>query len=115
MSKRYSDQAAKWDKLVKKQTGVTRHKPQAVVKGMPVERFLGSPEIVCERWIHVPSHIPKVKGDNYHVSILRFRFQTADGQIWTTLQARTFDLDRMFAIRLSGFWNVETERNVNLV
>lgn len=103
--KRHSEQAVAWEKLVKKRTGVTRTQPQAIVKGMPIARLIGPPEIVRERWY----------GQRLYFCILRFRFQTADGQIWTTLQARCISLRAKYTRSISGFWNVQPERNVKNV
>lgn len=99
-SKRPAWVAQKMDKQVKRRVGIDRHNPQVKINGEAV-MFADTPEMIRERWCK------NYGGRSYHFSIMRFKFRTADGRLFTALRGQCHDANAGYCLGITGFYNVK--------
>jgi len=99
--------AAQREAMVKRRTGLTRKNHTLRIQGAVMQ--VVSRELIRERWLHTErkdfSRGGK-KGRSYHFAIWRYTLQSADGRIWTALQAQAHDSNHGHMLNVTGFWNV---------
>lgn len=106
-TKRSAHSSEHMRRQVYERTGLSRYNHQLVIHGVRIRKMLGAPEIVRERWVHVPTKfidMHKVKGRTYHFAVQRFTFEAFDGCQYTALRAVTFDANRGHVLSATGFW-----------
>lgn len=96
-TKQNAEYAERREQMVRSQLGIDRQTRQLVIKGLAVEKLLGAPVLLHERWW-------RYQRNSKHALVWQFKFEDVGGLQWSAKCIHLRNADHGWLLHLTHFY-----------